>query len=211
MTKLDKILTAISRNQVGTFKKLVTADMVDAVDEDGYTLLACVALDEEADAEMARYLIELGAAINRVGDPDEKWTALALALRDGRTEIAKVLLEAGAKVIAKDSGGNTPLHYAMHCLGYDHIPQEPILEMIAALLARGADPRLKNRDGDSPIARAKRGKLPHVVAMFQQAINRIAPQPAAKKKAAVKPRSKGKLTAKPRAKATVKPAKKKAK
>ena len=40
MTKLDRILTAIARNQVATFKKLVTAEKVDAVDEDGYTLLA---------------------------------------------------------------------------------------------------------------------------------------------------------------------------
>jgi ankyrin repeat protein len=82
---------------VAAFKKLVTAEIVDAVDEDGYTLLANVVLDEDADAERARYLIELGAAINRVGAADEKWTALALALRDGRTEIARMLLDSAAK------------------------------------------------------------------------------------------------------------------
>ena len=93
-------------------------------------------LDEDADVEMARHLIGLGASINHVDAPEEKWTPLALALRDGRTEIAELLLDSGAKVIAKDSSGNTPLHYAMHCLGYDHIPQDPLLEMVAALLAQ---------------------------------------------------------------------------
>lgn len=209
MTKLDKILTAIARNQVASFKKLVTADMVDAVDEDGYTLLACVVLDEDADAEMARHLINLGAAINHVDVPDEKWTALALALRDGRVEIAKMLLEAGAKVIAKDSSGNTPLHYAMHPLGYDHIPQEPILEMVAALLARGADPRQKNRDGESPLTRAKRMRLSKVMAMFQQASSRGTAKPLVKKKAVAKSRLKGKKSATGSAKTTKKRAKRK--
>jgi len=209
MSKLDKILTAIARNQVAKFKKLVTADIVDTVDEDGYTLLANVVLDEDADAEMARHLIKLGAAINRVGAPDEKWVALALALRDGRTEIAKMLLDAGANTIAKDSSGNTPLHYAMHPLGYDHIPQEPILELVAVLLANGADPRQKNRVGESPLSMAKLGELHDVLKMFKQTNNRSAAKPAEKKRAAAKSRSKDKKSATRAAKATKKRAKRK--
>jgi ankyrin repeat protein len=174
-------------------------------------LLACVALDEDADAEMARHLIDLGAAINRVGAPDEKWTALALALRDGRTEIARMLLDAGAKVIAKDSSGNTPLHYAMHPLGYDHIPQEPILELVATLVAKGADPGQKNRDGESPLSMAKLGELHDVVVMFKQAINRSAAKPTAKTRAAPRTGPKGKKSVKPRAKVIVKRAKRKIK
>jgi|GEM_PF-1308478 ankyrin repeat protein len=209
MSKLDKILTAIARNQVAKFKKLVTADIVDTVDEDGYTLLANVVLDEDADAEMARHLIKLGAAINRVGAPDEKWVALALALRDGRTEIAKMLLDAGANTIAKDSSGNTPLHYAMHPLGYDHIPQEPILELVTVLLANGADPRQKNRVGESPLSMAKLGELHDVLKMFKQTNNRSAAKPAEKKRAAAKSRSKDKKSATRAAKATKKRAKRK--
>ncbi len=201
--QLDKILTAIARNQVATFKKLVTADLADAVDEDGYTLLACVVLDEDADVEMARHLIGLGASINHVDAPEEKWTPLALALRDGRTEIAKLLLNSGARAIAKDSSGNTPLHYAMHCLGYDHIPQEPILKMLALLLARGADPRQKNRDGQSPLSKAKFARLHNVVAMFQQANNRNV-KPTKKKRVAVKSPPARRKSATPRAKSTVK-------
>jgi ankyrin repeat protein len=203
MTKFDKILTAIARNQVASFKKLVTADIVDAVDEDGYTLLANVVLDEDADTEMARHLIKLGAAINRIGVPDEKWTALALALRDGRTEIAKMLLDSGAKAIAKDSGGNTPLHYALQ-------PPAPNLELIAMLLARGADPRQKNRDGDSPLSMAKWGELPEVLAMLKRVSSPPAPKPANQKLAAAKSRSKGQKSASPRAKVTVERAKRKA-
>jgi len=211
MSKLDKILTAIARNQVATFKKLVTADLVNAVDEDGYTLLACVVLDEDADVEMAGHLVALGASINHIDVPDEKWTALALALRDGRVEIAKMLLDSGAKAIAKDSSGNTPLHYAMHPLGYDHIPQEPILDLVAALLAKGADPRLKNRDGDSPLSMAKQGDLPEVVAMFQQANIQSAAKPAKKKRAVTKLPLKQKRTAKRGTQAKAKRVKRKGK
>lgn len=189
MDKLERILTAIARNQVSTFKKLVTVENVDVVDEDGYTLLANVVLDEDADVEMARHLVRLGAAINRVGAPDEKWTALALALRNGRVEIAKMLLDAGVKVIAKDSSGNTPLHYAMHPLGYDHIPQKPILELIAILLSKGADPRQKNRDGDSPHSMAKLGEMSEVMAMFTN--NRSNDKSALKKHPASKSRTAG--------------------
>lgn len=209
MDKLERILTAIARNQVATFKKLVTAENVDAVDEDGFTLLVNVILDEDADAEMAQHLIDLGADVNRV-DADEKWTALAFAARDNRPEIATMLLNAGANAIAKDINGYTPLHRAMEPLGYDHIPQEPVLELVAALLARGADPRQRNRDGDSPLSMAKWGELPNVLAMFKQTDNRSAAKAGQKKRAATKSRPKGNKSATPRAKAVVKRAKRKA-
>lgn len=209
MDKLDRILTAIARNQVATFKKLVTAENVDAVDEDGFTLLVNVILDEDADAKMARYLIDLGADVNRV-DPKEKWTALAFASRDNRPDIATMLLNAGANPTVQDINGYTPLHRAMEPLSYDHIPKGPILELVATLLDKGADPRQKNRHGESPLSRAKLAGLNEVVAMFKQASNRIAAKPTKKKRAAGKSPPKGAKSAAPRAKAVVKRAKRKA-
>jgi ankyrin repeat protein len=210
MTKLDRILTAIARNQVATFKKLVTAENVDAVDEDGFTLLVNVILDEDADAEMARHLIDLGADVNRV-DADEKWTALAFAARDNRPEIATMLLNAGANPTAQDINGYTPLHRAMHPLSYDHIPKGPILELVATLLDKGADPRQMNRHGESPLSRAKLAGLNEVVAMFEQASNRSAAKPTKKKLAAAKsPQPASRKSATRRAKSTVKRAKPKA-
>lgn len=208
MDKLEKILTAMARNQVATFKKLVTAENVDAVDEDGFTLLVNVILYEDTDAKIARHLIDLGADVHRV-DPKEKWTALAFAARDNRPDIATMLLDAGANPTAQDINGNTPLHCAMHPLCYDHIPKEPILKLVAALLAKGADPQQKNRRGESPLSKAKLAGLRDVVAMFDQASNRSAAKPTKKKRAAKSPPA-ARKSATRGSKATVKRARPKA-
>jgi ankyrin repeat protein len=163
MVNIENVLTAIARNQVARFKKLVTAKNIDAVDEDGFTLLMNVVLDDETDAEMARHLIELGADVDRPDSAGDGTTALGFAVRDSRPEIAKLLLQAGANATSADARGNTPLHFAIQA-------QAPNLEIIDLLLARGADPRRKNGDGDSPLAMAKWGgaEWRAVVTLFQQ-------------------------------------------
>ena len=54
--------------------------------------------------------------------------------------MVRVLLEHGAEVDARDADGQTPLHYAALC------EQLPVAE---ALLAAGADVRLKTNDGST--------------------------------------------------------------
>ena len=53
-----------------------------------------------------------------------------------------VLLDADADIHAQTDEGNTPLHWAA-----EH--GQP--EAITALLDRGADPQIKNNDGDRPV------------------------------------------------------------
>ncbi len=180
MANIESITTAIARNEIAKFKRLVKSGDVDAVDEDGFTLLMNIALDEDADAEMARHLIGLGADINCPDAAGGGATALAFAVRDNRADVARLLLAAGASATAADAHGNTPLHCAIQA-------REPNLDLIADLLARGADPKRKNRDGDSPLQMAKWGgsEWRAVVALFNQ--RKVAPRksrPAADKRSA---------------------------
>jgi ankyrin repeat protein len=65
-------------------------------------------------------------------------------------EVAKVLLEAGADVNARDASQNTPLHYAaLH--GHTTVAK--------LLLEAGGDINARNRKGKTPLALAQRGGI----------------------------------------------------
>ena len=51
-------------------------------------------------------------------------------------------LKRGASVNARDDKGNTPLHYA-----YFHNRED----VVDRLIAYGADPTIRNKDGDAPV------------------------------------------------------------
>jgi uncharacterized protein len=59
-----------------------------------------------------------------------------------KVRLAEVLLEAGADVNSRESGGSTPLHAAA---------ENGDIEMARLLLARGADPRLADDQGRTPV------------------------------------------------------------
>ena len=69
-------------------------------------------------------------------------TALMLAIRLGHNRIARLLLERGADVHARDSFGSTAV-----CIGawFGNV------EMVAALVAAGGDLNAANEDGATPI------------------------------------------------------------
>ena len=66
---------------------------------------------------------------------------LHYATRTGAKGCAQVLIEAGIRVIAKNSCGRTALHYAME--NRDH-------DLIAILIEAGANQDIKDADGQSP-------------------------------------------------------------
>jgi len=68
-------------------------------------------------------------------------TALHVASRNGHFAIVKVLLDAGADIDSRDSGGGTPLHDA--CI-------HGRLVVVKELVRRGADIYPKDNDGETP-------------------------------------------------------------
>jgi ankyrin repeat protein len=70
-------------------------------------------------------------------------TCLHFATQEGHTEIAKLLIEKGAGVNAKDKyNENTPLHMAV---------QEGYTEIAKLLIEKGADVNTLNKDGNTPL------------------------------------------------------------
>lgn len=101
----------------------------------------------DGDAAAVRALCARGA------DPDQPsggngWSPLMHAVHKNQTGTAVALLDAGAHVDRAAPGGMTPL---MMTAGYGN------REMVALLLARGANPRVKDEDGATALDYALSG------------------------------------------------------
>lgn len=103
-------------------------------------------------AETIRYLLDLGVDPDAAGT--DGWTALCYAIWGRRPSTVKVLLSGGANpnVICKDPGGETPLTLAAG----DRVGPAS-LEIVHALLEKGADPNLKRTDGSTALIAAVSG------------------------------------------------------
>lgn len=86
---------------------------------------------------LVRLLLAHGADVNRRGLREEL-SALHQAASFEQAEIARCLLDAGAEVDQREDEGATPLMYAA---------ARGDLRTVEILLARGADPSAKDKDG----------------------------------------------------------------
>jgi len=88
-------------------------------------------------------------------------TPLVLAAYRGHTEVVKLLLERGAFVNAREKRNG--LSSLSHAVGRGD------KELVAVLLAHGADPSLKAVDGRTALDRAEANGATEIVALLKQA------------------------------------------
>jgi len=122
-----------------------------------------MSLDEElfeavkkGDIDKVREILAKGANVNTRDRHKDSWTynqtPLHVAAHEGHTYVARLLLEHGAVVNARDKYGFTPLYYAA---GGGHI------DIVSILLEHGADVNARDKSGNTPL---------HYVAMLGKAV-----------------------------------------
>src|SRR6266702_3376122 len=106
---------------------------------------------QEDGVRIAQLLLERGGDVN--AQRDDHWTSLNLASYLGKFDIARLLLNHGAKVDAVDVLGKTPLHHVSKGT-YDS--EDAGVGIAQLLLEHGADVTAKSRSGETPVDYASR-------------------------------------------------------
>jgi ankyrin repeat protein len=114
-------------------------ESVHRLSPDGYSALHLAAFFGKP--EIARLLLDAGAAVDRYTTNDLANQPLHAAAAGRHIEICRLLLAAGADVDATQHGGYTPLHEAAQHGDY---------EMVALFLSAGADPTIAVPEGGTP-------------------------------------------------------------
>ena len=93
------------------------------------------------------FLLDQGLPIN-ARTPEEGWTALYVAARDGQAEAAKLLVFKGADLNAQSNLGATALTMAVT---QPFETEKARLELLEYMLRRGADVNLADKYGHTPL------------------------------------------------------------
>jgi ankyrin repeat protein len=97
-------------------------------------------------------------------------TPLMQAAQAGAADVVRVLLEAGANPNAANGGGYTALDFAAdRAPVWSTFPAADRVEIVRALLARGARATRAGADGLTPLARARRAGNAAIVTLLQGA------------------------------------------
>jgi ankyrin repeat protein len=151
-------LTAASQGNIGRLAELANKVNVDArLSEDGETALHRAA--SRGHVQAVALLLDRGAKVDATDG--EGVTPLVLASYRGQTEVVKLLLERGAFVNAQEKRNG--LSSLSHAVGRGD------RELVAVLLAHGADPALKSADGRTALERAEANGATDIVALLKQA------------------------------------------
>jgi ankyrin repeat protein len=126
---------------VGKFDSLASniyknPELINSFSDDGFTPLGLSCYFGHEDS--ARYLLLKGAEVNTCSINGYNVYPLQSAVAANNTDIAKILLEAGAEVNVRQISGITPLHSAAH---------HGNIELIILLLEAGSDVNAKTEDG----------------------------------------------------------------
>jgi ankyrin repeat protein len=142
------LFEAAAAGKFDTVAHLVTtnSDTLDDYAEDGFTALGLACYFGQFD--VARYLVLKGANVNLQSNNGFNVFPIHSAAAGNYTEIARMLIENGAKVNVVQQAGATPLHSAA---------QNGNLELIILLLESGAELFIRMEGGKLPadLAREK--------------------------------------------------------
>ncbi|XP_014295007.1 poly [ADP-ribose] polymerase tankyrase isoform X2 [Microplitis demolitor] len=134
------LLDAAKKGNLSRVQKLLSPDNINCRDAQGRNSTPLHLAAGYNNLEVAEYLLERGADVNA----QDKGGLIPLhnASSYGHLDIAALLIKYNTVVNATDKWGFTPLHEAA---------QKGRTQLCALLLAHGADPFLKNQEGQSPI------------------------------------------------------------
>jgi ankyrin repeat protein len=151
-------LAAAAQGNVGRMTELLDGVNVDArLEGDGETALHRAA--SRGHLRATALLLDRGAKVDAADG--EGVTPLVLAAYRGHTDVVKLLLERGAYVNAQEKRNG--LSSLSHAVGRGD------KELVAVLLAHGADPALKSADGRTALERAEANGATDIVALLKQA------------------------------------------
>jgi ankyrin repeat protein len=138
------IFEAASLGRTDRLNELFSDASVNSYSKDGFTALhfACFFGQPRA----AKFMIERGAAVDAVATNPTKVMPLHSAASARNLEAARLLLELGVPVNARQQGGWVPIHAAA---------QNGDRPMVELLLRHGADTALTNDQGKTPSAIAR--------------------------------------------------------
>jgi uncharacterized protein len=137
----SELSEAAQRGDLARLRQLLDGnrDFATMPDLEGYTPLHYAAYFGHAD--VARYLIGIGADLEAVSMDPLRNRPLHAAASSGHAVVAQQLLGAGADPNALQTGEWTPLHAAA---------ERGSVELVQMLLAAGADPRRRSASGATP-------------------------------------------------------------
>src|SRR5262245_17024121 len=152
------LLAAAAQGNLGRMTELLGGVDVDArLESGGETALHRAA--SRGHLQAARLLLDRGAKVDAADG--EGVTPLVLAAYRGHTDVVKLLLERGAYVNAQERRNG--LSSLSHAVGRGD------KELVAVLVAHGADPSLKSADGRTALERAEANGVTEIVALLKQA------------------------------------------
>ncbi len=114
--------------------------------KDGNSRSALHAACSRSSREVVQWLVESGCDVNAVDVFG--WTPLFIAAQEARTKSARLLVEHGAKINLIDSSGLSPFYFAV-AAGSDAKKQAFAVETAKYLLSKGADPKTRNKQGQT--------------------------------------------------------------
>ncbi|XP_063216299.1 poly [ADP-ribose] polymerase tankyrase-like [Bacillus rossius redtenbacheri] len=134
------LLDAAKKGSLARVQRLVTAHNINCRDAQGRNSTPLHLAAGYNNLEVAEFLLDRGADVNA----QDKGGLIPLhnASSYGHLDIAALLIKFNTVVNATDKWGFTPLHEAA---------QKGRTQLCALLLAHGADPFLKNQEGQSPL------------------------------------------------------------